>query len=234
MPKRKRSNYGKRSSKRRRRRTYRARRSKFTKTSGSGLNRSVFGDKKLFKTRYVETQVSIDPGLAGFPASVVYNVMSLYDPNFSGTGHQPIGFDQIMPLYQHYTVIGVRARVTLTNMDTSYAQTCILHIQPGGSPITNIPEIIENGRNRYVVLPPLGTGGSTKTMTMNFSARKFFGRKVLSDDIFRGTATTSPPEGAYLHVTVAPQNANDTTAVRATIHLEFISILTEPKVLASS
>lgn len=40
---------------------------------------------------------------------------SLYDPDFTGVGHQPYGYDQLTPLYRRYMVTHVGFEVTLTN-----------------------------------------------------------------------------------------------------------------------
>jgi len=60
--------------------------------------------------RYVE-YVSQDLG-AGVLGTYAYRCNSLFDPNYTGTGHQPLGFDQLAALYAHYTVLKSRIRVT--------------------------------------------------------------------------------------------------------------------------
>ena len=39
---------------------------------------------------------------------------SLFDPDFTGTGHQPYYFDQFATIYQRYTVIGSKLTATFT------------------------------------------------------------------------------------------------------------------------
>ena len=36
---------------------------------------------------------------------------SLFDPNLSGLGHQPRGFDQLMAVYEKYTVVAAKITV---------------------------------------------------------------------------------------------------------------------------
>lgn len=79
----------------------------------SGL--TPFPPTYFAKMRYVET-FSLATGVAGvFGTSVKMNLNSLYDPNNSGGGHQPYGFDQIKALYAKYLVSGVKVHITFTN-----------------------------------------------------------------------------------------------------------------------
>jgi len=216
-------------------RQYRKKRSTFTKKKGSGLTKSYPLSKKFtFKTRYVDLTKSLNPGALGIPVSHVFNITNLYDPDSTGIGHQPIGFDQIMPMYDHYTVIGARARVTFSNTDPLNAQTVLLQLKDSIALSTNMSETIENGMTRYTTLSPLGSAKDTQTLTMNFSSKKFFSRNPLASDKNQGTISSGPNEGAFLHVTVAPLESVNSLQVNFTILIEFIAILTEPRQLAQS
>ena len=57
------------------------------------------------------SNVSINPGAAGTPAAYVYRANGLYDPDLTGGGHQPRGYDQFTPMYNHWTVVGAKVTV---------------------------------------------------------------------------------------------------------------------------
>lgn len=209
-------------------------RSSFTKTRGAGLTKAFPLPKRFtFKTRYVDYNRNLNPGVSGLPATQVYHLTSLFDPDFTGAGHQPIGFDQIMPMYDHFTVIGARVRVTATNTDTAQAQTILLQLKDSVTLSTNVEEILENGMTRWTVLSAEGGGSDTKTLTYNFSAKKFYGKSPMDGDKYQGTITSSPAEGAFLHVIVSPPGI-DTSPVRITTIIEYIAVLSEPHQLAQS
>lgn len=217
-----------------RKRNYKRKKS-YLSTKGKGLNKS-FPLSKSFKyqTRYVEDLVNLDPGIGGVQASYVFNLMSLFDPNYTGTGHQPLGFDQIMPLYDHYTVVGARARVTCTNTDSTIAQRMILQVKDTATSSTNASAMIENGNSVWTVLSPKEAGGCTKTLSINFSPKAFFGKSPMHGDKYQGTISSSPVEGAFLHIAAEPMELTDVGPVRCTVVIEYISILTEPKQLTQS
>jgi len=43
--------------------------------------------------------VGLNPAI-GAAAGYVFNLNSLHDPNTSGVGHQPTGFDQLIAIYE--------------------------------------------------------------------------------------------------------------------------------------
>ena len=73
-------------------------------------------DHQLLRTkqdcvlRYHES-FSLNPGTAGVPSFYTFRANSCYDPNYTGTGHQPRGYDQIMSMYQYLAVREVQIEV---------------------------------------------------------------------------------------------------------------------------
>ena len=62
---------------------------------------------KMAATLLYSDQITLNPA-AGTVSKHVFSANGLFDPNITGVGHQPRGFDQYMALYNHYTVIGAR------------------------------------------------------------------------------------------------------------------------------
>ncbi len=60
----------------------------------------------------------------------VFRLNSLYDPDLTGTGHQPYGFDQFAALYSRYKVDRVHIDVLFTTPGGSYDMACMCSIQP--------------------------------------------------------------------------------------------------------
>jgi len=52
---------------------------------------------------------------AGVPAHYLFRANSIYDPNYTGAGHQPMGHDIFETLYYHYKVISCVASLTPTS-----------------------------------------------------------------------------------------------------------------------
>lgn len=61
--------------------------------------------------------VSINPGAAGITANNAFAANSMYDPNVTGVGYQPCGFDEAMAFFYHFTVTAAKITVQFLNSD---------------------------------------------------------------------------------------------------------------------
>ncbi len=61
---------------------------------------------------------------------------SIYDPNATGTGGQPTGFDQWFAFYQHVTVLGCKITVDFVNKAADPVSMCIYPIRSAVSSST--------------------------------------------------------------------------------------------------
>lgn len=227
MPKRKyvKSRSRKRTFKRRRR----SRRSALTRLPG------MLGKTFKQKFRYVE-QITLNPTI-GTPATYSFRLNDLYDPNYTGVGHQPIGFDQVMNFYNHFTVIGAKIKATFVSNGTSAGlDTYVVGIETSGSatPTTALNDIYEQGMSSWGVMTNAASTGK-KIITRGCNVSKFLGQKVMQEDANAGTVSASPAELVYFHLFAAGINTgNDPTEFNVIIELDQIAVLHEPKKLAGS
>lgn len=230
MPRGKKRNY--------KRRNYKRKNSNFNRKTGSGTgNLMPLPRKWRFQSRYMENALEIDPAVATNKEHI-FRLNSLYDPDYTYGGHQPLGFDQLSPLYTNYTVIGCRARVTLTNTGHAPANFYLFPSSTGASMVSDaqLSVMCERGLARWCQLAPAGQGGATKTLTLNWSAKKWFGKSPFADDGCSANMGANPSNVAWLHCSIQPLHAgaeNPLPAVGAAV-LEYIAVLTEPKPMPQS
>jgi len=172
-------------------------------------------------------------------ASTAY-VMSangLYDPNISGAGHQPMGFDQLMTLYEHYTVRQGKITVNFANESATECGFVGIALFPDSSPETSYYKLVENGLLvRSFIASRVGDSKSAVQLTTPFNIAKINGRpgNITGDELYRGDVASNPTEQTYLHVfAYNPANTN-TMAVRCDILIEYEAVFTEPRKLANS
>lgn len=210
---------------RRRRRTRRRKRSYVPRSFGSLARNSPVPIRFPVKMTYVE-QFTINPG-AGTCATYVFSGNGLYDPNITGTGHQPRGFDQLMALYDHYVVVGSKATCKYSTADV-VSVACCLAVTDSGSTSTDINNYMEHRTNRHTIT---GADSSSRTLTIASSPRTYLGRsKVLSDPELKGTSSANPSEGYFFHVAAeATDGSSDPGSMSCLMTIEYSVVFIEPK-----
>lgn len=193
------------------------------------------GFPKMTKMRqhYVETVVPTAATVAFLTAS--YRLNSLYNPRVAGGGHQPYYFDQMMAVYDHFTVIGTKVSVCVTNTGTAPLIFGGYINDDSTVTPTSLVNCQEAPMSQWALIPP----GNEKciTLTWKWSAKKFFTKDrqgLLADINLTGTASADPGEASVLTLYYQSADLNTTTGVTFAIRMDFISIYSELKDIVSS
>jgi len=196
----------------------------------------------MVRLRYVE-QISLNPGVNGID-KYYFRANDMFDPNKTGTGHQPLGFDQwVGTIYDHFTVVGSKIKVTPTQQgyDATGTNACVYGVILDDNDkftYTNPAQILESKQGKGSVLignPGTGAGNKPRPATRTFSSKRFFGAKALvGKDLYRGGATFSPTEDAFYGVWCGSVGGNDPDLLNFLVEIEYVAVLTEPKFLAQS
>lgn len=202
---------------------------------------SGFPKSKMVKLRY-SAEVILNPPAVGVPAVHYFTANSMYDPDLTGIGHQPRGFDEWMNVYDHYTVLGCRATARwIPSSSTEKVPSAwgIALTDDASFPHASLGDIIESvegGRNyRLAGQSATTTGGIRPSVSRRFSAKKFFGVKALiGKDEYKGTVSTNPTEMAHLALWACGPSVSDPDAIVFQMTIDYIAVLTERKGLARS
>lgn len=225
------------------RKRYRAVRSLRSGASTGSIQMQMM--QKAFPTRwrrpfnYVD-KITINPPASGLVAFHNFSCNSLFDPDRTGTGHQPMGFDELLgTVYNHYTVKKARISVTFSNDQADPATSAIVGIvmrdtPTGGS--SDVTTIIERGDVKWGILGSGYSGNSSCTITMEVDVAKWLGlaKGVLADDSLRGTSVANPSEECYFKVFAAGIGTNDPPVLDALVTIVYDAYLSEPKPLVQS
>jgi len=186
---------------------------------------------------YVQ-RVSLDPGAA--LAYNTWNMNSLYDPDQTGTGHQPCGFDTMAAMFSRYLVTS--AKLTATFIPTSGYATATIYganLYTGSTPYnTGASTQCEQG-GPYIISSgtKINQGGGRNVISINFDARKYFGVKDPFDaqgDL--GALTNSnPTRRAYTQVWCGPADeSTDIPATEVVVHIKYNVVFYDPLQVGSS
>ncbi len=192
---------------------------------------------------YYESGLGLTAPTSGNAVTYFYSANGMFDPNITGTGHQPIGFDQMMLMYEQCTVIKSSIQVTF-NIGAGLTVNCGVALFPDASGLTNPSQLVENGLIRYVTL----TSGSNTfqnqrmrtTVRLDCDIARYFGRRgvrvLLNDDNLYTTAAANPVEQVYYGIVVWQVSADGTTTtlIGFDVLMSFDVIYWEPRKLTES
>lgn len=162
----------------------------------------------IVKMKYAEDVQLSSTGLYQF------NLNSVFDPNRTGTGHQPYGHDQLSALFNRYRVIACGWRISALSSSVPLQIGAV----PANDPqvFTMMEQLKEQPRAKYVCQ---NFGGSTNVLKGKIYMPSLVGRnkaQYMADDRFQAQVGNSPVEAAVLTCFAAnPQGA----PINATINV---------------
>lgn len=214
-----------------------------TISAGPSVSMTQLMTTPLFPARkYIKGQLYYETGKTltstiGSAAAYVFSANGIFDPNITGTGHQPIGFDQMMLMYEQYTVI--RSHIKVTFLATDEPIRVAITLGPDATPPSNSMIAMENGLIKSTIVAGAGGDSGTnrlKTLTLSCDVPKYFGKQyqaVLGDTQLQGDIANNPLEQVYFQVLAwDPYGSSATVAFDAVISYDVM--YWEPKKLASS
>lgn len=225
-----------------RRRTRRRKKqvSKVNTTYTGKINRGVVPLTYMSKHRYVE-EITMNASISSYDV-YKFRANGMYDPDSTGTGHQPYGFDTLASLYDHFTVVGskitVKPIITSTSNLTPGYLTVLVSDSGGRAAAAftsgGVPFVIESLGSKIPMLTGRADLNASSTSRM-FSAKKFFGVKdIVGESQYRGSSSADPTEQAYYEITQMAAGGNDPASQVYLVQIDYIAVWTERKNLGKS
>lgn len=190
---------------------------------------ALLGNNKLVKLKYVEA-FNLNPGASGVPATHVWSANGMYDPNITGVGHQPRGFDQLMALYDHFWVKSSTITVDFasTSNDAIAPFTVGISLQDDSSPEGDMIQACENRSAVYRIT----TDSVSPRLSLGFDSKSYFYK--FKNDLL-GSDGGNPADQAYFVVFAQPANStSDLGNINCVVTIEYTALLSEPNNVAAS
>jgi len=198
--------------------------------------------------RYAEVGLAHSSGAAGIGATYFFAANGLYDPNITGAGHQPMGFDQMMLMYNHYTVVSSKITIEANNAGAYGLFPAFgIYLSPDTTNISDPARMMENGLMVYKRLSAIGGNGATgavysrdlPALTLGCDVSSYFARdkkkrELVEDSQLSGTSAANPAELVYFGVYCFDYTAVAVVNINFIANMIFDVIFWEPKKLTSS
>jgi hypothetical protein len=151
----------------------------------------------------------------------VFAINSLFDPDFTGAGHQPLGYDQWCAFYNRYRVDKVKVDIDFINGSGTLTD-CLVVANNESTAINTQATFTSAAEAAFSwnrMCSPINSNGQLH-MTQVYDLAQITGierAKYVIDDSYQSVNSTSPTEGIYLHVVT---QANDfATAISCEIRV---------------
>ena len=201
------------------------------------VNYIGFPKQQTVKMRYVST-FSLDLSAAAYQThSFVCN--SIFDPDAALGGHQPLGHDQWMAFYNHYTVLGAKCSVSLSGQQATNPTPvlCAIFVSDDLTSAFDPIKLAEQGRCRYKLLNGFNSI-NTLQLSNFYSAKKFFNVKDVKDNETRIGASfgSNPAEQAFFIIGAATVDGSTLAnqEIHAIVTIDYIVSMSEPMELPQS
>jgi hypothetical protein len=217
-----------------------------TEHKGQTAHRELITMTPLFPSRVKQTLVYVENGLVatsgagGIAGSYFFSANGMFDPNITGTGHQPLGFDQMMLMYNHYTVFA--SKISVRGINGSAANVAGgfgVYLSPDTTNITTISQIMENGLITWTTLLPISVYGSHVTLNLDCDVSSFYGRdknskELMEDANLFGTAAANPNDQVYFGLVCFDAVGGNVISVDIIVEIVYECFFWEPRKLTQS
>lgn len=176
----------------------------------------------MITTHKYSDVVSINPAIGSVGINT-FSANGLYDPNITGAGHQPQGFDQFMVFYNHYEVIGAKIQFTVHPSQESGGFNFGIKLDDNdGLGTSGYNTVMENSMTVFKSVPGPYQSDKGFTCTLSYSAKRFFGDRA-GDRQTWGNAIMNPTDQAFFMCWIAPLTAlQDLGSIPCTVLIEYI------------
>lgn len=202
-----------------------------------GRSTTVGFPKQLtMKHRYVQV-VNMQWAGTNLPYYYIWSTNGMYDPDITGVGHQPMYFDQLTAIYNHYTVHSSKITVDFTCQAATgnlLATTCGIYIEDDTTVNpANVGDFCEQSSAVYgQCLPPTA---NVLRITKKWSAKQAFGGNTMDNDNLQGTVSANPFEQqAFIVFARGNDNSMIAQAITAHVTIEYTATWDELKNIGGS
>lgn len=181
---------------------------------------SIVPDQYMCKLKY--NQRVVLTCTTGTMGTNVFRGNSLYDPDLTGIGQQPNGYDQLSGLYQKVRVTGSKVKVRnisqgSTNATSQYDLVLVPLVEaPSWS---TIEDAISTPYSRSIMV---GNSNTEPKVISNFiSTKKIFGEKVVDDDDFAHDSASNPADQFYWYLSGQAIDRSSTVSVICEVSITY-------------
>jgi len=188
---------------------------------------SAFPAEMRATLRYVDWDLTLPISTPGNPYVFQYWANSVYDPNYTSTGHQPQGFDNLMAIYNHFRVVKSKITITMNVVDAGVF-SMVLYLDDDASTASSITNAQEQAGSKFVSFTK---DSGPRHLSLNYDAETVWGPAYMNEDKLVGTASSNPSEGQYFTMIVNNVGTFVGVSVYVNVKIDYDVIFDERKTM---
>lgn len=208
------------------------RKSKFGPTWYSGKPTTGFPASLRMRHRWV-TFITLT-STAGSLATYRFSCNGLYDPDVTSAGTQPLYFDQLAAIYNHYTV--EKSKITVQgNCANNQADSMIMGVFINDDATVTPSTAISCCEQTTAAYTHIVNNDGNFRLSKKWDAKNAFGPNVVGDPNLQGTSSANPTEQQVFTVFANSTNATPSAmTVTCLVTIEFDTVWQELKDIGAS
>lgn len=194
----------------------------------TGLSRSDFGFPDRCTTKLVYGDAVNISMLSSSVGVYSFRLNSLFDPDYTSTGHQPQWFDSFQTVYRNYRVKGAKIVVNFMSKNPEQPGTSVIGPYIVGIITSNQPTLsassaatlTEDGNSVNTILCSKDSGRSMVTLSNTYSPQRDLGLDYKDPDL-SPVCSNNPTQPFFAHLFGFDLGSNATTTLSARVVIEY-------------
>jgi hypothetical protein len=186
----------------------------------------VFGfpDRLLTTLRY--NDVYAITSTSGSTATQIFRWNSIYDPDYTSAGHQPLYRDTFASIYDHYAVVKARVHIRYTNNSASTVMLLTCNTEDDASASGSFTTQSEMSRGWVDLVQPLAGSHSSGVKNFSWDCKQVLGIDPYSSEEYKTAIASNPTEESFFILSASGYSASTGTII-AEITFEYDVLFTE-------
>lgn len=198
-----------------------------------------FRSKMSVKLQYTESHHCYSGALGVFGPEHEFRLNSIFDPDKSGVGHQPYGYDQLALLYRKYKVNAVAVEIIFTDPSEDALVGAAIVQPPGGTfSLSGATPAQVKEQNMSTTRTINNTGSQVVRIKQFFPLASISGLTKLQFgadvDLFTALVTANPSAQPTIRIACGSDRHNEAASLIAKVKLTYFTTMYERKVLPPS
>lgn len=191
------------------------------------LGKQIYGFPPTLLTRLRYCDSYIITSTTGAVGKQVMLVNSIFDPDSTGVGHQPLYRDTYASLYDQYAVVSAKVKLTFITNGATAPMIVGALIDDDTTTSTTYYVLMEQSKGKHMALAGATGSLSRDHMTLEWNCREQLGIDPFTSETYKSAVGSNPTEQQSLLIWASTLDGLSTANVSVLLEIDFEVYFTE-------